>query len=276
MTRLSTLAPGKVNLCLYLGPTREDGYHELLSVVQPVSLFDAVRLEPLAGGAASDRVLCRGIDESGNLATKALERFRAAAGWAGTPVEVTIDKRIPVAAGMGGGSSDAAATLRLASELSGRGADLQALAFSIGADVPVLLDPRLALMEGAGERVTPLAGALAGAIVVAASTEQLSTPAVFAEADRLRLPRSADEIADLRLRVLADPVASGLMVNDLQPAAISLCPSIEPELDRMRSLGAAHAMVTGSGPTVFGLFPDGPPEPGALAPADHVVEPYAA
>jgi 4-diphosphocytidyl-2-C-methyl-D-erythritol kinase len=265
----STRAPGKVNLSLYLGSVRADGYHELLSVVQPVTLFDELALEPADAGGA-DEVVCAGV-EGANLAATALARLRAA-GWEGPPQRVTIAKSIPVAAGMGGGSSDAAAVLRLAGAPQANAE----LAFSIGADVPVLLDPRLALMEGAGERVTPLAGRLEAAVLVAPSAERLSTPAVFAEADRLGLPRASAALAALRELVLADPLSPELMVNDLQPAAVSLCPSIEPELARLRELGAAHAMVTGSGPTVFGLFPEGAPAPRDLRPSDHVVEAYAA
>lgn len=268
----SIQAPAKVNLCLYLGPTRADGYHELVSVVLPVTLADTVSMSN--GSVDSDSVECDGVAGE-NLAAVALARFREATGWQ-PPRAVRIDKAIPVAAGMGGGSSDAAAVLRLAAAESGLEADLGAIAFGIGADVPVLLDPRLALMEGAGERVSPLEGNLGGAIVVAPSPEQLSTPEVFSEADRLGSPRSAERLAELRARVVADPLDLNLMVNDLQPAAISLCPSIEPELARVADLGAAHAMVTGSGPTVFGVFLNGAPDAAALKPTDRVVEAYTA
>ena len=116
VTRLRCLAPGKVNLCLFIGRPRPDGYHPLVSLVQPVSLADELELEPAAGDA--DEVVCPGVDGE-NLAAVALARFRAATGWDGPPVRITIAKRVPVAAGMGGGSADAAAALRLAAAASG-------------------------------------------------------------------------------------------------------------------------------------------------------------
>ena len=148
------LAPGKVNLCLFLGPARADGLHELVSLLEPVTLADELELAPTP--ATRDEVSCPGV-EGPNLAAEALASFRAAASWDGPPVRVTIDKRIPVAAGMGGGSSDAAATLRLAARAAGRGADLlPAIAPRLGADVPALLDPGPVLVTGAGEHVEPL------------------------------------------------------------------------------------------------------------------------
>ena len=106
-------APGKVNLSLFVGAPREDGLHPLVSVVQAVSLADELTMEP----AAADEVVCPGVDGP-NLAARALAAFRAATGW-DAPQRITIAKRIPVAAGMGGGSADAAATLRLAARAAG-------------------------------------------------------------------------------------------------------------------------------------------------------------
>src|SRR4051812_39517502 len=108
---LRARAPAKVNLCLYVGTPRDDGLHPLVSVVQALSLADLLTLAPAGGDV--DEVVCPGV-EGPNLATRALELFREHTGWDGPPQRLTIDKRIPVAAGMGGGSSDAAATLRLA------------------------------------------------------------------------------------------------------------------------------------------------------------------
>jgi len=105
---LTTRAPGKVNLCLLVGAPRPDGLHPLVSVVQPVDLADTLTLEP---GEDADVVICPGV-EGENLALRALGEFRAATGWDAPPQRLTIDKRLPVAAGMAGGSSDAAAALR--------------------------------------------------------------------------------------------------------------------------------------------------------------------
>jgi 4-diphosphocytidyl-2-C-methyl-D-erythritol kinase len=250
-----------VNLTLLLGPTRSDGYHELVSVVQAVSLTDALTLEPAELGTGEDVVVCPGV-EGDNLAARALRAYRDAAGWDAPAQLLTIDKRIPVAAGMGGGSSDAAATLRLAARAAGRDDDhrLDELAFGLGADVPALLRPGRVLVSGAGEHVSPLPDTASDALglLILPSTEQLSTQAVFAEADRLGLGRDTAELAARRVDLL-NAAGTGdfpleLVVNDLEPAARSLCPSIDDALATARGAGAAVAMVSGSGPTVFGLF----------------------
>jgi len=258
MTTTSALrerAPAKVNLCLFLGPTRADGLHEIVTVIEPLSLADELELE-LDPSARADAVHCPGVPEP-NLAGVALAAFREAAGWNGSPVRVTIDKRIPVAAGMGGGSSDAAATLRLAARAAGRGDDLLAeIAPRVGSDVPALLRSGPALVTGAGERVHPLAPLWPHWLVVLPSLDKLSAGEVYAEADRLGLVRSEDDLARRRAdveRALADGELPPL-VNDLEPAARSLCPSIERALTALREAGADHAMVTGSGPTAFGIF----------------------
>ena len=118
VSALGELAPAKVNLGLTLGPTRADGRHELVTVMQPVDLCDRVRLLPTELGATSDEVHCPGV-EGDNLAAAALRAFRERTGWTGAPVRLEIVKRIPVAAGMAGGSADAAAALRLAARAAG-------------------------------------------------------------------------------------------------------------------------------------------------------------
>jgi 4-diphosphocytidyl-2-C-methyl-D-erythritol kinase len=253
-------APGKVNLCLYLGPLRDDGKHELVSVVQSVSLADDVTLASAPAGTESDDVSCPGV-EGPNLALSALEAFRGETGWDAPPMRVTIAKRVPVAAGMGGGSADAAAVLRLAARASGLGSPalLHDIAARLGADVPAALEPGMALATGAGERVKRLsAQGRELAVLVLPAASELSTAAVFAEADRLGLPRSANDL-DERLAAVSTALDGGdlppeLMVNDLEPATRSLCPAIDEALDAARRAGADRALVSGSGPTVVGLF----------------------
>src|SRR4051812_44920021 len=140
-------APAKLNLCLYLGAPREDGLHELCSLFEPLALADLIEISP----AERDEVVCPGV-EGENLAARALTALRER-GWKHEPLRVVIEKRVPVAAGLGGGSGDAAAVLRLA---AGEVADLPQLAAELGADVPSQLRPSLALVRGAGERVEPL------------------------------------------------------------------------------------------------------------------------
>lgn len=250
------IAPAKLNLCLYLGPRRADGLHELCSLFHPLQLAD--RIEVAAGESEVDEVVCEGV-EGPNLAAEALAALRAA-GWGAPPQRVVIEKRIPVAAGLGGGSADAAALLRLGvGEVEG----LPEIASGLGADVPSQLQPRFCLATGAGERLEPLLPTGEWAAVLVADPRGLATAEVYAEADRLGLGRSAEELSELceDLRDAAGPGVSPLeyrelLVNDLGPAALSLRPELAETLDALREAGAEHALITGSGPTAVGLFAD--------------------
>jgi 4-diphosphocytidyl-2-C-methyl-D-erythritol kinase len=243
---LTTLAPGKVNLCLLVGAPRADGLHPLVSVVQPTDLADEVSLEP----ADHDEVICPGV-EGRNLAMRALEEFRFATNWEVTGLRLTITKRIPIAAGVAGGSSDAAAALRLAAQASGFAIPPD-LPMRLGADVTVMIDAERALMTGAGEHVERLPGDKPRLIVVPLDAA-LTAAEVYREFDARDTPRTPDdrEAAAQRIRAGAfEPV------NDLEPAARRLCPLIDPALEALRANGVEHAMVSGSGPTVFGLSED--------------------
>src|SRR3954449_13197212 len=194
-------APAKINLCLFVGPVREeDGKHELVSVMQSLTLADELELTDAGGG--EDEVVCPGI-EGPNLAAAALAAFRSATGWDAPGRRLTITKRVPVAAGMGGGSGDAAAALRLAARASGIDDDalLLRLAAELGADVPAQVRPGRALATGAGERVRALPpGGPVGVLVLPADFA-LSTADVYREADRLGLARDADDLARRRAEV---------------------------------------------------------------------------
>jgi 4-diphosphocytidyl-2-C-methyl-D-erythritol kinase len=245
-------APAKLNLCLYLGARRDDGLHELCSLFEPLALADRIEV----GEAGRDEVVCDGVVGE-NLAMRALVALRER-GWASPPLRVEIEKRIPVAAGLGGGSADAAAVLRMA---AGEVAELEQVASELGADVPSQLAPALALVRGAGERIERLPRPAAHAVVLLPGGGGLSTADVFAEADRLGLGRGEEELAELGrdLRMAAGAGASPLaypelLVNDLEPAARSLRPEIGAALDALREAGAPQALLTGSGPTAFGLF----------------------
>lgn len=256
-------APAKLNLCLYLGARRDDGLHELCSLFEPLALADSIEVSE----ADSDEVLCAGI-EGENLAAGALASLRQA-GWQSPPLRVEIEKRIPVAAGLGGGSADAAAILRLARgdlqvDTTGKSPqlDLAALAAGLGADVPSQLSPALALVQGAGERVDRLPAPTSHAVVLLPAGGGLSTAAVFAEADRLGLGREEAELGDLatQLRRAAGSGVSpldyaDLLANDLEPAALSLRPDIGDALEALRDVGAPLVFMSGSGPTAVGLFP---------------------
>jgi 4-diphosphocytidyl-2-C-methyl-D-erythritol kinase len=189
---LRALAPAKINLGLFLGPTRPDSRHELVSVMQSISLADELTLEP-APEASADEVLCPGVPGE-NLAARALASFRAATAWDAPPLRLTIDKRIPVAAGLGGGSADAAAALRLAQAASGRGDEglLFVLASELGADVPAQVVPGRWLATGAGEVLEALPDPFSPfGVLVLPQTAALSTAEVYVCSTTIfRPPRS--------------------------------------------------------------------------------------
>jgi 4-diphosphocytidyl-2-C-methyl-D-erythritol kinase len=256
--RLTARAPGKINLCLFLGPTRGDGRHELVTLLESVSLADELELSVLEDDHGPDRVICEGV-EGPNLAARALSELRAR-GWEAPPVQLTIAKRIPVAAGMGGGSADAAATLRLAVEVTpGRPEEVAALAAELGSDVPSQLAPGLALATGAGETVEPFEPLTSHAFLILPQPYALSTAEVYREADRLGSPRERADLVS-RYDELAAVLQPGgrppdeLIVNDLELAAVSLCPPVKGALNAATAAGADRALVSGSGPTVAGLF----------------------
>jgi 4-diphosphocytidyl-2-C-methyl-D-erythritol kinase len=297
---LRALAPAKINLGLWVGPVRNDGRHELVSVMQSISLADELWLEAALGGAAEpgdatgalgnapgapgdaagasgdatgapggaarDEVVCPGVPgpPAHNLAARALAAFRAAASWDAPPLRLSIDKRIPLAAGLGGGSADAAAALRLAVAASGLGDEslLLEAASELGADVPAQVRPGRWLATGAGERLEALPDPVSpfGVLVLPVAAE-LSSAAVYAELDRLGGVRSRAFLEERRraLHAALDlgmslPADGELLHNDLQDAARSLCPAIGQALDAAREAGADAAFVSGSGPTVVGLF----------------------
>jgi len=269
MSVLRALAPAKVNLGLFLGPTRaQDGRHELVTVMQSISLADELTLGEAPAGAAHDEVVCPGVagPPAQNLAARALAAFRASTGWQAPPLRLRISKRIPVAAGLAGGSADAAAALRLARHASGLGDEqlLLTLAAELGADVPAQVSPGRWLATGAGEHLEALPdpNPESFGLLILPSAAGLSTAAVYAEADRLGLARSREQLEDRRRALKAAlelsaavPAAGELLDNDLQRAAISLCPDIARTLKQVRDAGADIALVSGSGPTVVGLFP---------------------
>jgi 4-diphosphocytidyl-2-C-methyl-D-erythritol kinase len=257
--RLSARAPAKVNPSLLLGGVRADGRHELVTVFESVSLCDELALAVLDDQAAADEVICPGV-EGLNLVGAALAALRSR-GWEGPRVRIEVRKRIPVAAGMGGGSADAAAALRLARSVRPPPAGaIEAVAAELGADVPGQLAPGVSIATGAGEVVEPVAALEAHAFVIVPLAFGLATADVYGEADRLELPRDGIEL-DAAVRSLRDALRgpgaklpAAHAVNDLEPAALSLRPEIGGALSAARAAGAGRAFVCGSGPTVAGLF----------------------
>jgi 4-diphosphocytidyl-2-C-methyl-D-erythritol kinase len=261
VTGITVRVPAKLNLQLAVGPPRADGYHGLVTVFHAVSLFDQVTVEPAdrdgvtVTGEGADRVPA-GPD---NLAMRAIAALRTAVPEAG-PVHVTIAKRIPVAAGLAGGSADAAAALIACNELwTARLSQQQlvAIAATVGSDVAFALLGGTAVGRGRGEQLTPaLAPATRYHWVLAFADGQLSTPAVYAALDRLR-ESEAQAVAEPDLdAALMSALRSGnaarvgqRLSNDLQPAAVSLFPALRKTLTAGLELGALGALVAGSGPT---------------------------
>jgi 4-diphosphocytidyl-2-C-methyl-D-erythritol kinase len=266
VTTVSVRVPAKLNLQLAVGPPRADGYHDLVTVFHAVSLFDQVTVEPAerdgvtVTGEGADRVPA----DQDNLALRAVTALRAAVPDRETgPVHVTIAKRIPVAAGLAGGSADAAAALVACNELWAAGLTQQQLygiGATVGSDVAFALLGGTAVGRGRGEQLTPaLAPATRYHWVLAFADGQLATPAVYAALDRLRESRSAEVRAaagpDLDAALMSalrsgDAARVGQRLsNDLQPAAVSLFPALRKTLTAGLELGALGALVAGSGPT---------------------------
>jgi 4-diphosphocytidyl-2-C-methyl-D-erythritol kinase len=241
----------KVNLILHIGRRRVDGLHPLGSVFASIELHDDVLVE----AAEVDGVDCAGIDGP-NLAAAALAAFRRRVPDL-PPLRVRIDKRIPVAAGLGGGSADAAAVLRAANRIAGDPLDVPALrelGAGLGSDVPSQVDPRHVLVSGVGESVEPVELPQFGALLVP-QNPGLSTADVYAEFDRIGGGRREVDLAALR-SLTREMALLPVLGNDLQPAALALRPELSPVLASLRGAGALGALVSGSGPTCFALFED--------------------
>ncbi|HLM08677.1 MAG TPA: hypothetical protein VK307_03140 [Thermoleophilaceae bacterium] len=251
---LTERAYAKLNLVLHVGRARADRMHELCSLFASLELADDVTGGPT--GFGEDSVESPGV-AGRNLALDALGAYRARVGGALPPIGLRIGKRIPIAAGLGGGSADAAAALRIANAVAGSplNADgLRQLAATLGSDVPSQVEPAHALVQGTGELVEPVALPQL-AVVLVPAPEGLSTAAVYAELDRLGGGR--DQLDAEPLRRLSSASARELAAaveNDLMAAALSLRPELAGTLERIRSTGALAATVGGSGPTCFGLY----------------------
>jgi 4-diphosphocytidyl-2-C-methyl-D-erythritol kinase len=265
--------PAKVNLQLGVGPARADGYHSLVTVFHAVSLFDEVTVRPSAGMAMTVQGEDAGLvpaDDS-NLAWQAAVTLAGAAGLRDQAVHIDIRKRIPVAAGLAGGSADAAATLVACNELWQAGlspSELAELGAGLGSDVPFGLVGGTAVGRGRGDQLTPALAAGTYHWALAFGQDGMSTAKVYATCDRLRAARVAagdqaepaePELSNPLMTALrsGDPARVGpLLSNDLQPAALSLQPDLRRTLAAGREHGALGSIVSGSGPTCAFLATD--------------------
>ena len=273
MSWVRAVAPAKINLILRVRGLRPDGYHEITTVFHAVSLADEVTVSAAAPGEG--RIVTTTGERTGsvprgddNIAAQAAAALAHYAGMATPDVAIEISKAIPVAAGMAGGSADAAATLvalRRLWSLDITDADLTGIAAQLGSDVPFSLMGGTARGIGRGEVLTPVLTDGELHWVVALSDTELATPAVYAEWDRLLAAGevtpardAADDDAPLLAALRqgdAHEVAKHL-VNDLEPAALALRPHLRGVLDAGVELGALAGMVSGSGPTCVFLADD--------------------
>ncbi|MEU3501325.1 4-(cytidine 5'-diphospho)-2-C-methyl-D-erythritol kinase [Streptomyces hundungensis] len=255
--------PAKVNVQLGVGPARPDGFHDLANVFLAVALYDTVTATP----ADTLRITCDGPDaaqvplDRTNLAARAAELLAARHGIE-PDVHLHIDKDIPVAGGMAGGSADGAGALLACDALWGTNAtqaELLDICAELGSDVPFSLVGGAALGTGRGEKLAPLEVGGTFHWVFAVADGGLSTPAVYREFDRLTPDATAPEASPALLEALRtgdEKALAGTLTNDLQAAALSLRPSLADTLAAGTAAGALAALVSGSGPTTAFLCAD--------------------
>ncbi len=257
---MEILAPAKINLTLRILDKRPDGFHEIESLVQKVDLCDRITLEASRGGnitlSCSDPDIPEG---SGNLAYRAAVLLAEAAGVKNRGVAIKLEKNIPAGAGLGGGSSDAAAVLSGLCSLWDLPVDtgfLTELGSQLGSDVPLFLYPSPAMIMGRGEKVMPVTVRINGYFVIVFPGFPVSAGWAYS---KFRLTKSSDKY---RLSALSKaeggelkPDAwSGLLVNDLEPAVVRKYPEIALAKEALMREGARAALMSGSGSAVFGLF----------------------
>lgn len=254
---MKLLCPAKINLTLEVLQRRPDGYHALRSVMVPIGLYDELVIEP--AGAFSFSCDEQNLNGEDNLVVRAAR----AVGTVGD-VRLTLSKSIPSQAGLGGGSSDAAAVLRAAMAGAFGGApalDWVATARSLGSDVPFFLTGSAALVEGTGERVTALGALPAWHVLVVKPPAAVSTAAAYAELDRHERPSRPRNTSDSLEMVAAlqrgeFSAVERLMSNDFHDVICSSTPEVARAIDALRNAGATNALLSGSGSAVFTLASD--------------------
>ena len=253
-------ARAKINLSLDVLGARPDGYHEILTVMQTLVLHDVLEVDASPGGHIEVACSDPGVPEGpGNLVYRAAELL----GWeCGCPggAKIYIKKNIPVAAGLAGGSSNAAAALRALNslwELNIKESHIFSIGEKIGSDVPFCLMGKTALAGGRGERLTPLPSFSGVGVVLVKPPFGVSTARVYSLYDSCPGAPSPDSRWIIRAIESADLKAvAGLLTNALERVTIPMHPEIEEIKRALLSSGAAGSLMSGSGPTVFGLFRD--------------------
>ena len=269
LERVILQAPAKVNLYLKITGRREDGYHYLATLMQKISLFDQIAIEKIESGIL---LRCPNSDlpeDESNIAFRAAKKFLDKTFWqqgdkAGAAI--TLSKSIPVAAGLGGGSSDAAAVLKGLNQLFATNCseeELLAMGASLGADVPFFVaDQPVAWATGIGDQLHPALPLLGYRVVVVNPGFSVSTPWVYDKfaltvgknINNLKNLQNSDASGDLHQVFSARAIRPDELVNDLEQVTSSYYQEIEVLKQRLVKGGAVAAMMSGSGPTVFGLF----------------------
>ncbi len=251
-------APAKINLTLDVLSKREDGYHEVKMIMETVSLYDTINITKAEGISLKCNLPYVPVDEK-NIAYKAAVLFFEKSGINGG-ANINIYKRIPVAAGLAGGSTDGAAVLKGLNKIYGSPFeynDLVEIASKLGADVPYCINGRPVLAEGIGEKITPLGNMPKTYCILVKPSISLSTKWVYSELDAKKItihPNTEGAISDIKN---GDILAlSKKMYNVLEEVSASKYSVISEIKSKLLDLGALGSIMSGSGPTVFGLFDD--------------------
>lgn len=260
-------ANAKINLFLDVVSRRDDGFHDIKTVMHSVSLYDDITVSYIPAKSTSVRMTVYGAkylptDEK-NLAVKAALLYLKRAGITAS-VEIKLEKRIPVAAGLAGGSSDAAAVLRAMNRLTGKLFSeriLYKLAEELGSDIPYCLYGKTALCEGRGEIITKLPDILDLNVVIAISSERVSTPNAYSKLDELysnfdgsRSTGGEEAFLKFNSQISGEALSGDCLFNVFEDAVLSECVGAASIKKRLVELGASGVLMSGSGPSVFGIF----------------------
>jgi len=246
-------SPAKVNLFLRVLRKRSDGFHDILSLMQRITLYDEMRFALRGDGVV---VRCPGStlpEDRGNIVCRAAEDLLAHVS-GHTGAEITIHKKIPVAAGLGGGSSNAATTLVTLNEMTGTPCtteELMEMGARLGADVPFFVSGRTALASGIGDHLKPVQGVPRIWFVLVNPGFEVSTREIY---ERLRLGLTKEPIKYRMPRFATMSHIAGGLYNDLEKVSLHLHPVLSEIKERLMANGASGSLMSGSGPTVFGIF----------------------
>lgn len=262
MKQASIEAYAKINLTLDVTGKRPNGYHDVCMVMQSIGIHDIVTVQTETGADDIELTIshCDLPTDSSNLAYRAAQLFLQRTNKQSDGIRIHIEKHNPIAAGLAGGSTDAAAVLVLLNDLYQTGLtqeQLMEMGLALGADVPFCIAGGTMLAEGIGEVLTPLPHAPQAFVVLCKPPVAVSTPAIYRAIDSVDIARRPDTQAMLRALKDGDLQAvSALLYNVMQPVTANMHPEIEDICRIMREHGAMNAIMSGSGPTVFGLFAD--------------------